>query len=233
MNTYFLILVILLFIFLINLRRNSIEPLLNFSYPELFFINLKDRPDRLTEITNELNKINYPKEKITRVDAIKKEDGALGCGLSHIKALEMGLKSNDDFIIILEDDFMFNYSKEKSRSIIQNSLSNSNWNMILFSCNGKSEPYSDCLRKVTDCQTTSGYVIKKNYIPVLINEWKKNMNLREKYKFEKKTSFYKNTTIDICWKKYQHDKWFITNPKLGKQRPSFSSIENKYVIYNI
>jgi glycosyl transferase family 25 len=202
-------------------------------YPELYFINLKERPDRLSKIKNELNKLDYPKEKIIRVDAIKKKDGALGCGLSHIKALKMGLKSMNDFIIVLEDDFQFTNSKEKTLSILRQCLFHPEWNVILLSCNGKSKPYSPGLNKVLDCQTASGYIIQKKYIPVLLKEWSNAMKIREELNPARGTTLYRETCIDIAWKKLQDDRWYLTEPKLGKQYASFSSIENKNVNYNV
>lgn len=227
------ILLLLLILFFINLGQKKFESYKNFIFPKLYFINLRERPDRLSKIKNELNKIGYPEEKIIRVDAIKKEDGALGCGLSHLKALEMGLNSMDDFIIILEDDFKFIHSKEKTLSILEKSLYYPNWNVILLSCNGTSTPYFSFLNKVTDCQTTSGYIIKKKYIPVLIKEWNIAMKMRKKFKPMKGTALSRNSSIDYSWKKLQNDHWYITNPKLGKQYASFSSIEKKHVNYNV
>lgn len=228
------ILLLILIIFFINLsQKKKIESYKNFIFPELYFINLRERPDRLFKIKNELKKIDYPKEKIIRVDAIKKKDGALGCGLSHLKALEMGLNSMSDFIIILEDDFQFTNSKEKTLSTLRQSLNHSEWNIILLSCNGKSKPYSPTLNKVSDCQTASGYIIKKKYIPVLIKEWSIAMKIREELNPVKGTSLHRNTCIDIAWKKLQDDHWYLTEPKLGKQYASFSSIENKHVNYNV
>lgn len=227
------ILLILLILFFIKLGQKKSESHNNFTFPELYFINLKERPDRLSKIKNELNKMDYPKGKIIRVDAIKKKDGALGCGLSHLKALEMGLNSVNDFIIILEDDFKFIHSKDKTLSILKKSLSYPNWNVILLSCNGTSTPYLPNLDKVTDCQTTSGYIIKKRYIPVLMKEWKISMEIRKKYNPVKGTALSRNSSIDYSWKKLQNDHWYITNPKLGKQYASFSSIEKKHVNYNV
>ena len=43
--------------------------------------------------TDELHKICTDDSKIHRIDAIKNDNGALGCGLSHIKALEYALKN--------------------------------------------------------------------------------------------------------------------------------------------
>ena len=226
-----LILVIIIFFILLCTTIRS-EYFTQPTLPDLYFINLEHRKDRLKHILKQLSNVAYPPDKIHRIDAIKKKDGALGCGLSHIKALREGLKSNSKYIIILEDDFMFTHPKTVSLDTLHKALnSNEDWNVILLACNGKTDKnqqHSKVLNGVIDCQTTSGYVIKKKYVPILLREWEKCVNERQKPNFDKRA-----TSIDIWWKKLQNDKWYITNPKLGKQTPSFSDIEGVNVSYGV
>ena len=56
----------------------------------VFYINLKHRKDRYDNVQKQMKW--WPKNKIIRIDAIKHEDGALGCGLTHIKALKHAKK---------------------------------------------------------------------------------------------------------------------------------------------
>jgi len=236
----YLIILLILFIVFINLYNNKtiINEKFDNNYPDLFYINLKHRQDRRKHIEGELKKIDYPTNKITRIDATKHESGGTGCGLSHIKALKKGLKSPDDYVIILEDDFTWKYDKEKVKSIL-NKCQNfkEDWNVILLSKNGYSKKYNDYLEKVIDSQTASGYIIKKTYIPTLLKLWEKNMNIRLKYNIsrERSNNGYTDhdTAIDICWKKLQHDKWYVTKPVLGFQMESYSDIENGMVNYEL
>ena len=46
-------------------------------------------------------------QKTTRIEAIKHEQGGIGCGMSHIKVLEDAIEKNYHNIIVLEDDFKF------------------------------------------------------------------------------------------------------------------------------
>ena len=66
--------------------------------------------------------INYPNDKIVRIDAIKKENGTIGFGLSHIKVLKTALKEHDinDYITILEDDF--EWKKSNAYDVIMNAI---------------------------------------------------------------------------------------------------------------
>ena len=59
------------------------------------------------------------------------------------------------------------------------------------------------------------------------------MKMREKIKPVKGNPLNRDTSIDYVWKKLQDDRWYITEPKIGKQYASFSSIERKHVNYNV
>tara|TARA_B110000211_G_C14037235_1_gene535153 strand:+ start:642 stop:1382 length:741 start_codon:yes stop_codon:yes gene_type:complete len=209
----------------------------DFEYPNLYYINLEKRKDRKKHIEEQLKKIDYPKNKINRIDAISMENRKTACTLSHIKAIEEGLNQDDEYIIVLEDDFEWKYDKEKTLNILNNAINTENWNIIILSCNGTSEKYSKYLNKVIDCQTRSGYIIKKMYIPILLKVWREAANIRIKYNVNKNNSYKnynnKNTAGDIVWKKLQNDNWFSTNPILGKQMKSYSDIEEKVVDYKV
>ena len=222
----------------INKLSNSFEISVNsFYYPNLYYINLKHRNDRLKNIKQQLKFVNYPAHKLHRVSGTYHKDGRVGCGLSHIKALKEGLKQADNYIIILEDDFQWIHSEKKTMDVLKHSIKYDNWNVILLSCNGKSIKYNNYLNKVTNCQTASGYIIKKSYIPQLLINWEKQMHIRQKYHISKTVSYkqynHVNTAIDISWKSLQHDNWYCTNPLLGKQMPSYSSIEKQFVNYGV
>ena len=73
-------------------------------FENTLFINLEHRKDRLEHVTEELKKMNINGE---RVDAIKKDIGALGCTMSHIKCLEIAKKRDYDYVFICEDDIHF------------------------------------------------------------------------------------------------------------------------------
>ena len=210
----------------------------NIKYPTLYYINLKNRTERKKHILQELNKINYPSNKIVRIDAVKHNNGLTGCALSHIKAIKLAIKNNDDYAIIMEDDFTWKYDSNTTNKILNKCFNfKEDWNVILLSKNGEVKQYNDFLDKVIQSQTASGYIIKKKYIPTLLKLWEENVSIRLKYNISKKNPYKNytnhNTALDICWKKLQGDKWFSTNPILGYQMESYSDIEKKVVDYNV
>jgi len=204
---------------------------------DLYYINLLERTDRKNQILEELKNINYPEKNIHRVDAIKMSDGSLGCGLSHIKTLYTGLynKGENDFIIVMEDDFMWKIEYDKIVELLNKAINFKDWNVILLACNGKNTPFNEFLNKTESCQTASGYIIKKSYIPSLLNVWENNMEkkrlLNDGILFTEYN--HENTCIDQCWKKLQNDNWYTIKPVIGKQRPSWSDIEKVYVDYKV
>lgn len=236
----FLLLFIVLGSIIYYLFNKTKEIYTNLLYnTNIYYINLQDREDRKQNLLKQLNKISIPSENIHRVDAIRYTPGSTGCGLSHIKALKNGLqeKNNNDFIIVLEDDFIWKYDSQTTINTLQNALKFKDWNVILLSCNGHSKPFTTFLNKTEDCQTASGYIIKKTYIPVLLKIWEHDMDIKQKYNINKDHSYGKftehNTAIDQSWKQLQNDKWYTVNPVLGIQIESYSDIENKVVNYKV
>lgn len=198
----------------------------------IFYINLNHRVDRRNEIRNEFEWAKIPVEKILRIEAIEnKKKGALGCSASHIKSIETAINMGLKNVLILEDDFNFyrnsNYLIECLNFLLD---FNEEWDVILFSGNVfEKKTYNKYLDRISNSQTASGYLVNSNYFHKLLN------NFREGYilfrQFPKKSYYY---AVDMFWKNLQSiDKWFIFNPKLGYQRPSFSNNEKKFVNYNL
>ena len=70
----------------------------------IFYINLEHRTDRKEHVENQLKLIGL---KGQRFNAIKMENGAVGCSMSHLKLLQQALKLGLDHIFIVEDDIEF------------------------------------------------------------------------------------------------------------------------------
>jgi glycosyl transferase family 25 len=77
----------------------------------LYVINLEKRPDRLRQFATRNRKVRW--QRIDAVDGrnvdlggvrTKLTKGEVGCFLSHIKALDVIARGQDDFAIVLEDD---------------------------------------------------------------------------------------------------------------------------------
>lgn len=191
----------------------------------VLYINLAHRTDRNEHILHEIHKIpNLYHEKIHRIDAIKMENGALGCGLSHIKALKYALDNNWKTVLMLEDDFTFkNDSIEKIGLLFDHPF-----DVGLLSYNGLqySDTNNEFIKRVIYAQTTSSYIIKKEYIPILLDNMKKAMT--DMLKNGKKHS----NCLDIHWTSLQvKDNWYTLYPAIGYQYGNYSDIENGFRNY--
>ncbi len=192
----------------------------------VFYINLDHRTDRREQIEDELNKLGL---KYERFPAIKHHYGNVGCGLSHLAILKIAKERNLKNVLIIEDDFQVIVEPAVFWSEMNKFFdSKIEFDMLLPSYNMyKSAPFNDIVRKVLDSQTTSSYIINNHYFDTLINVWEHTLPQLECTQ----NLIY---TIDAIWKRLQPEaNWYAFNVRLGKQRPSFSDIENSFKDYGI
>ena len=87
---------------------------------DLYYINLQRRPDRNAALLRQLDRVGYDRAHVHRINATAHADGAAGCLLSHVAALEAvvaraeaaggggGVGGGRPFALVLEDDFEWN-----------------------------------------------------------------------------------------------------------------------------
>ncbi len=224
---------------------------------KIYIINLEHRKDRLESIMKELNKVGTNTDKIHRINAVhNKEFGAIGCGESHILALTDGIKNKYENILILEDDFILNVLPHNFNEQI-NRLYNEKkeWDVVMLGANLENVTDSDInfLLKVNKARTTSGYIINKNMMENVNNNFKEACEYMKKC-LDEKTNFLNNIiesnrnlmnvpkdkiiknffAIDMYWQKLQpNSKWYCFKERLGIQLPSYSDVENKFTQYGV
>ena len=192
-----------------------------------YVINLESRKDRLQHVINEFNKLNViPK----RFNAIKTETGAIGCTLSHIKCLEIAIEKGLENIFICEDDITFLNSELFLNNLNKFNKKIKDWDVLIIGGNVV-KPYREidnCCLRIVNCQTTTGYIVNKQYYKVLLQNFREgvkqliqNPNLIKKY------------AIDIYWKFLQiKDKWYMIYPLTVTQYENYSDIEEGITNYN-
>lgn len=229
MNNYLSIYTNLYENFVDNLNEHFTETI----FPIVYYINLDNRNDRKKHILNQLKEMNYPEERINRINAIKHEFGGLGCTRSHIKALETFLSSNEEICIIFEDDFTFYPNTyDHFHNIIKQINVPKVWDIIMISANiKKDEAFSEHFTKALNVQTASGYMIHRNFATTLLNNYKDG----EKLLSQTLRTKYSEYGLDQYWKKLQpSSNWYICKPRLGYQlENTYSDIEKRIVTYNV
>jgi len=188
----------------------------------VIYINLDSRSDRNDHVKKELDKIGVINPD--RFRAIKLDNGALGCSMSHLKCVEFAKKNNLESIFICEDDIEFLDPKLFLKQIQTFLDSNIQWDVIIVSGNNML-PYTpinnNCI-KIFNCQTTTGYIVKNTYYDKLMQNYKDGI---QRLLNEPENNDFK---IDKYWFKLQRDdNWYLIIPLTVVQKEDYSDIEKK------
>lgn len=203
----------------------------------IYYINLDYRTDRREEFEKEMSDFDIEASKITRIPARSiPQLGVLGCAVSHIQALDTFLQSSFSVCLILEDDFEWTVDREYFEELLLPVFEEKiQFDSIMLAGNVKnSEPTEwPFLSRVLDAQTTAGYIITREFAPVLRENLIESTQLLWDW-FEQTGEKKHEYCLDIYWKKLQQmSNWFILDPKVGMQRESYSDIEHKIVNYGV
>jgi GR25 family glycosyltransferase involved in LPS biosynthesis len=201
----------------------------------VYYINLEHRTERREEFLNEMKLLGVPESKIVRIDGVyTKGAGVIGCQYSHIKALTAFIESGHKNCIIFEDDFKINldinYAKYLVRKLFEKNIQ---FDVVMLGGSIHKAETTDILSmsKAHKVLTTSGYIITKEFAPVLKELWVQHLPLIEE-EYKKSGNILSEYCLDVVWTQIQpQNRWYIFNPKIGKQRESYSDIENKVTAY--
>jgi hypothetical protein len=201
----------------------------------IYYINLEHRADRREEFLNEMKLLGVPDSKIVRIEGVyTKGYGAVGCGYSHIKALTAFIESGHKNCIIFEDDFKItldiNYAKYLLRKLFEKNIQ---FDVVMLAGNIHKAESTDMLsmHKAHKVLTTSAYIITREFASVLKELWLSYVPLLEE-EYKKSGTIVSDYCIDVVWTKIQpQNRWYVFIPKIGKQRESYSDVENKVTTY--
>jgi GR25 family glycosyltransferase involved in LPS biosynthesis len=204
---------------------------------QILFINLDNRKDRLESIKNQFKNQNVNMDKVHRINAhYTPGNGHYGCAKSHLDAIKYAQEKGFDNVIVFEDDFKFTTTAEKTNEMFNNlfnELKETEWDVILLAeIYGKREETKyPFLNKITGSQTSSGYIIHKNYYSKLIETFQKCV---DNMTSEKTTGVnWEQWALDQAWKVNQKkDKWFVFNPLMGEQDKQLISTIETITNYN-
>ena len=189
----------------------------------VLYINLESRSDRKEHVENQLAIIGL--QNFKRFNAIKLENGALGCSMSHLKCLQTAKTNNWDHVLICEDDIQF---LDPTLFISQFNAflkTHNTWDVVLIAGNNMIpyKPIDTVCIQVYACQTTTGYIVQRHYYDTLIENYKAGI---KQLMLEPQNS--KLYAIDKYWCKLQRiNNWFLIIPLTVVQRVDYSDIEKK------
>jgi GR25 family glycosyltransferase involved in LPS biosynthesis len=208
-------------------------------------INLDKRADRLEESRIEFEKLNLDYRRISASN--RPEDGALGCLESHCICLEQFLSTDQDVVMICEDDISFNCHRDELDKYVNMFLQDQAGALCLGFLARSWEPYSDTFRRSRHLQTTVCYLVKRSTAVKLLTLWKRMVELivsngrntdnwysREFNALPGRGIVWDIYPADQSWKLIQKDDIFlIPNKHVVTQRASHSDIEHKRVDYKL
>lgn len=191
-----------------------------------FYINLESRVDRKQHVEQQLASVGI---QATRFNAIKLNNGAIGCSMSHLKCLEIAKQNNWEHVLIVEDDILF-LNPQLFKNQLNKFLHNDRTFDVILIAGNNMPPYQkidDSCVKVYRCQTTTGYIVQRHYYDTLI------ANIREGIqKLMKNPEQHVKYAIDKYWFRLQEkDNWFLITPLSVTQREDYSDIEKRHTNY--
>lgn len=183
----------------------------------LVIVNLDRRPDRLSQIQQELALLNVPAEKIVRLAACEEENGQLGRRQSHLQALQMAQEQGWRNYLLLEDDAVI-LKQEKHITILNallGALAKFPWQVVLL---GGQVHQGTALKSLNgiiharDCQKVCACLVNSSYYATLAQQMQSDPS----------------DTPEMQWQPLLREgKWLACYPSLCYQRPGYSDIEKK------
>jgi len=196
---------------------------------KIVFINLDHRKDRLESIQSFFQQAEIPSEKIVRFSGIRDSPGIVGCAKSHIAVMKMIIDNGWDNTLILEDDVEWlNYSNETILEHIQKPFD-------VLMLGGYYEMLEE--NRAIRAFQTSSYIIKKYYVPKLLDNFETGLNRLLSTTFTLFPSLEKHRIkndhenhLDGYWCNLQKkDNWRCIVPPMVIQKESYSDIQEKIV----
>jgi len=146
--------------------------------PELLggiaYINLEFRKDRKTHILNELAKLKNISDNVHRIDAfLEPYCGHLGCGKSHIKALELAVENNWSSVLIVEDDMKFLETSDSLEKRFRE-VCDVSWDVMMLGYSHRKFIPSNYafLNKVQSSTGAYAYIVRRHYYETLLTNFR-------------------------------------------------------------
>ena len=190
----------------------------------IIYINLDRRTDRRIQFETQAREYRITCE---RFSAISNDFGILGCSKSHKAVFELALSRKYHSVLIFEDDFEFLVSSKEFRELIHKlDQCKLEFDVCMLAYHlidiDNIVGYQDWMR-IRRATTASAYIVKRHYLPRLIELYNKTNELLEN------TREHWNYANDQVWSVLQQkDMWICPTIRIGKQRDGYSDNSNQF-----
>jgi GR25 family glycosyltransferase involved in LPS biosynthesis len=202
----------------------------------MLYINLSHRTDRKHHIEQQLHKIQPLSPNIHRIDAVLETMcGHLGCGKSHVKALEYAISQGWESVLIVEDDMEFTESSETLIDRIR-AASAVPWDVLMLGSGSKEVSALEYpfIEKVHRATCAHAYIVRQHYYTTLLDNFQNAILTltKELYyhiaqsvaKGNAPTKLHYCSAIDQTWSQLQaRDTFYLFNPQLSLQKVGWYS----------
>jgi len=199
------------------------------------YINLESRADRRAHMETQLSVLKHSDNGLSnlvaeRFNAIKHAtSGAIGCSMSHMRCIQLAKQRGWDHVLVCEDDVLFTNVPLFLTQLSKFMTTVPAWDVVLLAGNNI-PPYrvvNDACVQISNCQTTTAYIVRAHYYDALIANYRAGINLLMRNPAQKI-----HYAIDRYWFELQRrDRWFLITPLSVVQREDYSDIEGRVTNY--
>lgn len=195
------------------------------------YINLDSRKDRREHVEAQLGEIKsgMPNLVAERFKAIKHAEGAIGCSMSHMRCIQIAKERGWDHVLVCEDDILFTNVPMFLTQLSKFMTTVPDWDVVLLAGNNipPFEVVNDACIQISNCQTTTGYIVRSHYYDTLIANYRAGINELMRNPTQKI-----NYAIDRHWFELQRQHlWYLITPLSVVQREDYSDIEQRVTNY--
>lgn len=217
-----------------NFNSYKIEKFKNYQtglnkIPQILVIN-SDENDRWEQTKQKLNDFQINSDKITRI-VFKKEKPFVSNSKAYLTAFRYAQNKNYDYVLIMEDDFIFKLNHDQVTYVINMFLEKvpiKDWDVVFLSQRSGiiTETIYPFLDKVKWTLTGGSFLVNKNYYTTMIDIATKSLQKLKETNDPDNPKY----SIDEIWKPNQlQDKWFTFNPPFGQSTNTLFNPENKLI----
>lgn len=180
----------------------------------IFYINLDHRTDKKERMESQLNALGLTYE---RFPGILQRQNGVGCTKSHLEAQKLARERGYKNVLIMEDDFTFEVTKEQWEERLTALFESGPKFDVCFLSNtsiAQDEPVPGCsfLKRALDVYGAEAYILQNHYYDTLIDTYSRAVPLLEQ------TGAHWLYISDRAWVPLlQRDQWVRFIDRFGRQ----------------